>query len=75
MSDLRAVVDRIEGKMAVLLVGEEQYRIVVPRSFLPEDAEEGAVLNIRMETDAAATADARRRVQELIDRLSGGEDQ
>ena len=73
MSDLRAVVDRIEGKMAVLLVGDEGYRVVLPRSFLPDDAEEGVVLKFLIEVDAAATEEAKRRVRDLIDRLSRGE--
>ena len=74
MSDLRAVVDRIEGRMVVLLVGDEQHRVTVPRSFLPKDAAEGAVVRILIEVDPAATEDARRRIQNTIDRLSRGED-
>lgn len=74
MSDLRAVVDRIEGRMAVLLLGEESYRVVVPLNLLPREAVEGAVLTISIEVDRAATEDSKRRVQDLIDRLSEGGD-
>ncbi|MEN6373040.1 MAG: DUF3006 domain-containing protein [Armatimonadota bacterium] len=70
MTDLRAVVDRIEGKMAVLLVGDEDYRLVLPVSFLPEDTAEGDVLSLSIAVDAAATRDAKQRVSDIIDRLS-----
>jgi hypothetical protein len=73
MSVTRAVVDRMEGAMAVILVGDDEYRLVVPKNLLPEDAVEGSVLKILVEVDSAATEDAKRRVQGLIDRLSGGE--
>ncbi|MBI2842554.1 MAG: DUF3006 domain-containing protein [Armatimonadetes bacterium] len=74
MKELRAVVDRIEGAMAVLLVGEDQFRVVIPYKLMPEGTEEGSVLSIQMEIDSAATEDAKRRVRNLINRLSRGED-
>lgn len=74
MTDLRAVVDRIENKMAVLLVGDEDYRLVLPVSFLPEDAVEGDVLDLSISVNAAATNDAKRRISDLIDRLSRGDE-
>lgn len=74
MSDLRAVVDRVENDMAVLLVGEESYRIILPRNLLPADAAEGVILNIAIDVDLAATEQAKKRVQDLIDRLSEGND-
>jgi hypothetical protein len=73
MSQLRAVVDRIEGTMAVLLIGSEEHQAVVPRNLLPQDAGEGAVIRITIDVDFAATEEAKRRVQDQIDRLSIGE--
>lgn len=73
MTDLRAVIDRIEGKMAVLLIGDENYRAVLPRSFLPKDAAEGSVLKLSISVDADATDDAKQRISDLIDRLSRGD--
>lgn len=74
MSKLRATIDRIEGQMAVLLIGDEDYRVVIPRKMLPADAGEGAVITISMQLEPDAAADAKRRVQDLIDRLSGRDD-
>lgn len=73
MSAIRVVIDRIEGEMAVLLVGDENCRVVLPKNFLPEDAAEGAVLNLTFEVDEAATDEAKQHVQNLIDRLSRGD--
>ncbi|MEN6521791.1 MAG: DUF3006 domain-containing protein [Armatimonadota bacterium] len=73
MTDLRAMVDRIEDKMAVLLVGDEDYRLVLPVSFLPEDAAEGDVLSLSIAVDTAATRDAKQRISDIIDRLSRGD--
>ena len=73
MSNLRAVIDRFEGRMAVLLVGDVEQRLVLPRNVLPKEALEGTVLNISFEIDQTATNDTKRRVQDLIDRLSRGD--
>jgi hypothetical protein len=73
MKSLRAIVDRIEDEMAVLLVGNEELRVVMPIGLLPEDTVEGSVLNISIDTDPAATEEARNRVQCLINKLSGGD--
>jgi hypothetical protein len=74
MISLRATVDRIEEQKAVLFIGEENYKIVIPVTLLPEDAAEGTVLNIGIEVDLTATEEARQRIQGLIDKLSGGEE-
>lgn len=74
MSDLRAVLDRIEGQLAVLLVGDDEYRLILPRRLLPKEATEGSVLSISIVVDRAATQNAKNRVRNLIDRLSEGED-
>jgi len=73
MTDLRAVIDRIEGKMAVLLIGDESYRVALPRSFLPKDAVEGSVLKLSISVDADATNDAKKRISDIINRLSRGD--
>jgi hypothetical protein len=74
MISLRATVDRIEEQKAVLFIGEENYRIIVPVNLLPENAAEGTVLSIQIEVDPSATEEARQRVQGLINKLSGGEE-
>jgi hypothetical protein len=76
----RAVVDRIEdGGTAVLHVGEdEETKIELPASLLPEGAESGSHLVISVALDEesrAASADRVKALQERLERRSGGEGQ
>ena len=73
-----AVIDRIEdGKFAVLIVGETEQQYVIPIAQLPEGAGEGIWLRVRFANDtlveasidAEATARARARISEKMDRL------
>jgi hypothetical protein len=52
----KAVIDRFEGDKAVLLVGEEQDRLVVLRNFLPKGAKEGDWLKVDVEDDRVQSA-------------------
>ena len=64
--------DRVEEGLAVLLLREdESIRLTLPRSFLPDGAREGDILEIAIRRDVAATEEARRRVAERIARLRG----
>ena len=77
----KAVIDRFEGDKAVLLVGEEQDRLVVLRSFLPKNAKEGDWLQVDVEDDrvlsavidANETAAAKSRIADKLARLKRGE--
>lgn len=77
----QAVIDRFEGEIAVVLIGETQRQLDVPRSQLPPDAREGQWLNVevhgdkvvRVEIDAQATDAARVRIQEKLERLRRGD--
>jgi hypothetical protein len=75
---IRAVVDRIEdGGVAVLLVGDdEQTRIDVPVSLLPDGVRDGDHLKISITTDKRSRASAEERVRKLQEQLSqtGGAD-
>ena len=77
----RAVIDRFEGRSAVLLVGDEGRPVDVFRRQLPRTAREGQWLRITLRdgeivqavVDEAATEEARRRIQEKLERLRRGE--
>ncbi len=76
-----AVIDRFEGKMAVLLVGDEQRQVDVPKARLPRRAREGHHLQvelkgdqvIQVQIDQEATERARKRIDEKLNRLRRGE--
>jgi hypothetical protein len=66
---MKAVIDRIEGDLAVLLVGERQEMLNVPLYMLPEGATEGSWLIIRFSLDEEATNQQYRRNKSLLERL------
>lgn len=67
--ECKAVIDRFEGSKAVLLVGEAEKEIVWPQDQLPENAQEGDVLQLAIEIDLAATAAAKAEAQKLLQEL------
>ena len=77
----KAVIDRFEEGQAVLLVGEDERRINVPRKVLPRGAREGHWLQVELEGDQLVsavidleeTARAKQRVMEKLERLRRGE--
>ncbi|MFL6253956.1 MAG: DUF3006 domain-containing protein [Pyrinomonadaceae bacterium] len=75
----RAVIDRIEDNgTAVLLVGEDEHKVELPASLLPEGAEGGSHLSITFTLDEASRREAEDRVKALQERLEkrgGGEGQ
>ena len=72
MRTLRGFVDRIEGDLAVVLLGDAGREIVLPVSELPDGVGEGSVLAIEIRLDAERTEAAREDVSSLIDRLRRG---
>ncbi len=72
----RAVIDRIEeGETAVLLAGEEELKVELPASLLPEGAESGSHLLINVALDEASRREAEESVKALQEKLEkrGGE--
>ena len=79
----KAVIDRIEGGQAILLIGEgeAERRVDAPRKCLPRGAREGAWLQVEMDGDrlvSAAideeeTARAKQRILEKLERLRRGD--
>ena len=69
-STMKAVIDRIEGKLAVLLMGEDgSIKVNMPLILLPEGCREGDVLDIEIRKDENATIEAKNRSKNLIEKL------
>jgi hypothetical protein len=67
---MKAVIDRVEGELAVLLLGDRgEFRLNFPLSLLPAGCKEGDILNISIERDLAATEQTKERVSNLMDKL------
>lgn len=67
---LTAVVDRVvDGRSAVLLVGDDEQELVVPIALLPDGTGEGDVLRLGLVPDPAATAERRDALAGRLDAL------
>lgn len=67
---MKAVIDRIEGDLAVVLVGEKgELKLNIPLSFLPASCKESDVLQITIERDPTATEQTKARVSGLMEKL------
>ena len=63
---ISAYLDRFEGDLAVLLLGDAMVKVNFPRVFLHKDVGEGASLKLTIERDAAATDAAEDEALELL---------
>lgn len=78
---LIGIIDRFEGGFAVIEVTGEPELRNVPKKLLPRGAKEGDHLQleledgqvIRVQIDPEATEEARKRIQEKLDRLRRGD--
>ncbi len=67
---IKATLDRIEDKIAVLLIRpEENTKVSIPLFLLPEESKEGDILNIDITKDIPETEQAKERVSFLLDKL------
>jgi len=67
---MKATIDRIEGKLAVLLMGEDgKTKVNMPLGLLPDGCKEGDVLDIAITRDEKATEDAKKRTSSLLEKL------
>ena len=71
---INLIIDRFEGKYAIL---ESQDRNPItfnfPRHLLPQEAKEGAVLNINIGIDQEETKRRKDKIQNLLSKLKEGD--
>ena len=73
----KAVIDRFEEGWAILLVGDDEQQMEVPRGELPKEAREGHWLQIKLcgeritsiEIDEGETARAKERIADKLAQL------
>jgi len=78
---MKAVIDRFEGKQAVLILGEGERQLSVPKDLLPQQAKEGSWLQVEVENesllsavlDEVETDNAKQRIAEKLERLRRGD--
>lgn len=68
--EIKAVVDRFENEMAILLFEHLIHPVYLPKKLLPDDCQEGDILFFQILRDKSASRKARRRISGLIKKLS-----
>jgi hypothetical protein len=67
---MRGFVDRIEGEIVTLLLGDdESVTTALPIAWLPPGVTEGMVLQLTISVDYAQTDTGKRCIQSLMDEL------
>jgi hypothetical protein len=67
---IKTSLDRIEDKIAVLLIRpEETTEVSILLSLLPEGSKEGDILNIHITKDMQETEQAKERISSLLEKL------
>jgi hypothetical protein len=78
---MKAVIDRFEGRFAVLIVGEDEQRMNILKKRLPRQSKEGDWLQVEIQNgeiisaamDKEETASAEQRIAEKLARLRQGD--
>ena len=66
---ISAVIDRFEEDKVVLLVGEDEQKVVFPKNLLDENLNEGDYLSIDIKYDEVATKKAVAEIEDLLKSL------
>jgi len=63
-------IDRVEGKTAVILVGEEGDLIQIPTDLLPQGYKEGDIVSFKLEVKDKKTKAEKEKIERLIKKMS-----
>ena len=66
---MKAVIDRFEGEYAVVLFGEDEIKVDIPKVLLPEGSKEGSWLNVSFELNLEETKSREDRIKSKLDKL------
>ena len=69
---MKAFIDRIEGKTAVLIIEPGKARIETPLADLPRGAREGDWLAVTFAIDQAQAGQVKAQVSDLLKKLKAG---
>ncbi len=64
-----AIIDRFEGDMAVILIGEDEIKVEIPRQHLSQGAREGSRLKLNFALDPEETGQQEERIDKLLYKL------
>jgi hypothetical protein len=67
----KAVIDRIEGELAVVVLDDDKVKFNLPVKYLPEGVAGGDHLHITFNKDDEARAKTKGRIEQLLKELKG----
>ncbi|GAB6099218.1 hypothetical protein JCM16358_10970 [Halanaerocella petrolearia] len=66
---MRGVVDRFVSGFGVVIVGQEEFKLIVPKGELPKNTEEGDWMKLKFIPDKKYTQERREKIEEMLDDL------
>ena len=66
---MKAVIDRFEGDYAVVLFGDKEIKVDLPRELLPSEAREGSWLDVTFELNPRGTRKQQEKIKGLLEKL------
>ena len=66
---MKAVIDRFEGGFAIVLFGNEEIKVDIPKELLPEGVKEGSWLRVNFELDLEETKKREDRIKAKLEKL------
>ena len=66
---MKAVIDRFEDDYAVVLFGDKEIKVDLPRELLPPGAREGNWLNVTFELNPEGTTKQEEKIRGLLEKL------
>ena len=66
---MKAVIDRFEEGYAVILVGDDEIKVDIPKELLPKGSKEGSWLKFNLELDPEGTEKQKKKIEDKLKRL------
>ena len=66
---MKAVIDRFEGDFAIVLFGNEEIKVDIPKELLPKGSKEGSWLKVYFELDLEETKKREDRIKAKLEKL------
>ena len=66
---MKAVIDRFEGSIAVVLFGDDEIKADIPKKLIPKGAKEGSWLKVNIDLDKDRTKKQEEKIKGVLDKL------
>ena len=66
---MKAVIDRFVEDYAIVLIGDEEIKVDIPKKLLPRGVREGSWLDVSFEMDREGENKQREKIQDLLEKL------